>query len=382
MAITVTIEPDQLTASKNDAWIAVNTTDANALFKMEVYAQPANYLMASMMAPMDGTGTGYFNLKRMVQSMGVAPNILNYDLPSFNQMAPSLCANNIKDYSLIFFTLDRTDGRQLSSLIYNNNNQVLLAGKSYLQANKKLVDIIGTGTTKRKFLTWALFYYHNETGISTGPVSVSLKVDITLHDKTTVGKILLPKTVSDKQIAIFPAGLSQLNLYSYVTGGKKIISYTVSLVLSASTANPITETYNYTIDTRCFPEGKEFIFFNSLGGMDTLYIINTEEEGLELQAETAERFLSYNYDVKAGQYYNFYKQSFNTFKCTTDLLTLDQRKYLQEFFGSAYIWEVTEDSFIPVILTDSNYTLHKNRAALQNIQFGYRYAFDNAAYSP
>jgi len=356
---------------------------------------PANILIASVIAPADAGGTGYFNLKRILQSMGVAPNILSYQLPTFNQMAPGLSINNLKNYSIIFYTIDRTDSHQVSSLVYNNSNQVLLAGKNFMQASKKLVDIIGTGTAIRKILTWQpaevttreasqqyLFYYHNEPGLSTGPVSISLKVVITLNDKTTIEKILLPFTISDKQIVIYPAGLSQLNLYSYVTGGKKIISYTACLVLSSVTANPITETFNYTIDTRCFPDGREFIFINSLGGVDTLQVTNTEETAVELSTETAERFLAYNYDTQAGQYYNFFKESFNTQKCTTNLLTKEQRLYLQEFFSSAYIWEVTEESFIPVILTDSNYTLQKNRSALQNIQFSYRYAFDNMGYMP
>jgi hypothetical protein len=395
MPITITTFPDQLTASKNDVWVVLNTTDLNALFKMEAYAQPANILIASFIAPADSGNNGSFNLKRILQSMGVAPDVLNYQLPSFNQMAPSLSLNNIKGYSLIFYTLDKTTGTQISNLIYNNNSVVLLAGKSFMQASKKLIDIIGTGTAKRKFLTWQplevmtredsqkyLYYYHNETGISTGAVSISLQVVITLNDKTTVTKIMLPFTISDKQVAIFPAGLSQLNLYSYVTSGKKIVSYTVCLVLSSATTNPITDTYNYTVDIRCFPDRKEFIFLNSLGGMDSLNASSTDETGLELQSEIAERFLSYNYNTQDGQYYNFYKQHYDTNKCTTDLLPLSSRIYLKEFFASTNIWEVTADSFIPVILTDSNYTLNKSVAAVQSIQFAYRYAFDEVAYTP
>lgn len=392
MAIAMTVAPEKITASKNDAWVTVQTAEINVLIRMEVLSQPAAQKIATVFAPVDSTGTAYFNLKRILQAMGITPDLLQYQLPSFNQIIVTKAVNNIKSYSLKFITVDKATNTDVTTLVYNPGLEVLLAGKSFINGNKTLLSITGDGAAQRKFLTCQpkekktatttqqyLYYLHNSNGLASGDIVLNVKLHF--NDGSFVNQLLLPFTIANGEIAIFPVGYTQLNLASFIPAGKTLINYDVFLVLQSATAIPITNTFTYTLDRRCLIRKKEFLFINSLGGMDTTFVVDTDEVNTSTMFETAERFLQPAYNINSGQFYNFYKDHFDGAKCTTDLLTYDERLYLKDFFSSMNVWEITATDFIPVIFTDTNFVLNKSRPELQNIEFSFRYAFDEVAYN-
>ena len=394
MPITITTTPDKLVASKNDSWSFVQTDDQNVVIQMNAFDATANKKIASLIAPVDANNKAMFNSKRILQSMGVVPDVLGAQLPSFAQNIASLSNNNIKAYYLQFQTINKANA-QVISTAQTSNLQVLLSGKSFINGNKNLLQIIGDGAgVQRKFLTCQpqarktskstqqyLFYYHNENGISTGATSFSMRVTMLLNDDSTIVKVVTPITLTHGQVAIFPVGYTQLNLGQYAPANKKITSYDVRLVLTSDSSKVISNVFTYQIDTRCLIRKKDFLFLNSLGGLDTMTAIDTQEIISNVQTEIAQRMLPYQYNTHDGEYYNFFKLSSLAMKCISDLLTYDERLYLQEFFLSTNVYEITSTDFVPVILTDGDLSLHKARNDLQSVPFAFRYAFDEIAYN-
>src|SRR3954462_2173124 len=211
MSITITTPPDKLVASKNDAWTFVQTDDVNVSIQMNVFDEASGAQIASILAPIDANNRAMFNIKRLVASMGVVPNVLLYQLPSFAQTTTSLATNNLKKYHLQIVSVDRTNGQQISNVstgvLYD-----LLAGKSFLNGNKNLLSLIGDGASStRRFLTCQpqerntfittqqyLYYYHNHNGFAFAlPAELKLNVKLYFNDKTTATAIFFDMFLND-----------------------------------------------------------------------------------------------------------------------------------------------------------------------------------------
>lgn len=379
MAITFIKALPALVGSRNDNWIKVSLSSGNQLVVKFYYT---GTLITTQRMPKDAAGTVSFNIKRIIQSMGLFPNLLDADIPAFDQGIITACSSSVKVFSITLSEIDSVTGDEIASQTINST--VLLAGLNPEQAfsmplvaylsgpprkfltNKPLTKLTGKNTQEY------LYYYNSNVDFQDAVLQYVFRIYYT--DGSDSGEIVFSSQVIIG--VILPAGYNQLNIGSITPMNKQVFYWEVYIKDSGVD----TEKHRYEIDERCHPTGREFLFLNSLGGMDTLRINTVEEVNLDRQSEVVERYVSADTALISGQYYETEIQTNRKFKAATSQLLAEERLWLQEFFASSKIFEISDGKFLPVrILTGS--VLIKNKADYLDVKFEYRYRYDDIGYT-
>ncbi len=379
MSIQIIKDLPELVGTRNDAWIKVHLTETATLQVKVIYS--SNVITTMRMSPDSGNNVS-FNLKRIIQSIGSLPNLIDADLPAYNQGFVSPCTNIVKQFSVEITELNPADDTILDThttvaiallagltleLAFSTSLLDYLAGPSQrFLTNMPQVQSVGTATQ--------VFLYFYNTNLDYLDAQVSVRFRIYYTDGTDSGVL----TLSTQLLfcSIIPAGYNQLDIPMYVPVGKTVDHYEVYI----DDQGTLTEIRRFDLDQACYPDGREFLFLNSLGGMDPLRIRMVEEINLDRQSDVVERYQSADTSLMDGQYFETGILTTRKFKVNTNQWLAEDRLWLQEFFASPKIFEVNNGRFLPIRILSSS-VLIKNKADYLAVSFEYRYRFDDIGYT-
>lgn len=224
-----------------------------------------------------------------------------------------------------------------------------------------------------EYLCW---YHHKPTG--TGNIVAQL----TLNDGTNVTVTLSSFTLTQYYMYALPAGFFQLSLAGSVPPGLHCVSWAVWLSYNSVS---ITSRHKYVIPQQCPEKLRHLIWYNSLGGYDTVHLFENTSYGVKTERDMAERnMLFQNYNL--GNQFAQRKRTAQTFKVSTGWVSEEYAAYLVELFRSRWVWEpqppfnpIRPPSFRPVvIISDSVETYRDGLGSLNRVAFEYAYAWEDS----
>jgi hypothetical protein len=253
--------------------------------------------------------------------------------------------------------------------------------KNYIASGKKFyADFV---LADKKFLSWApdkkltwnqhdfLFWVSLMSGYA------YYKIVLTFNDATTEEIDSEQALVSIYKLAYINTSFLANSLDAYETSTKKIVSYTVQVFNASDVA--ITEAKTYYIDRTTYNFGRQFIFRNSLGGYDIIYLKGISENTNEIQrtvgyfqTKDAISFSEFNETYKAAS--GFLVTHYNDLGAA--------QRYITELFTSKEIYEIVGREIIPIISESNKVLIKRDNEFLFSFAFEYRYAQIDSYFAP
>jgi len=172
-------------------------------------------------------------------------------------------------------------------------------------------------------------------------------------------------------------GYDQLGLSATMTNypDKTLHSYSVWLVGKASNGSETTlsEVKTFEVDYDFYEFRRQFIFRNSIGGFDTIYCLGKSSFENEYTRETADFEQSLNpYELAISRRdYNIEQNLLGNH--TTGYFDKRFFAWIQDFFASDQVYEITGEGFKPCRITSSNINLDDENEMMLTIDFQTEY---------
>ena len=136
-----------------------------------------------------------------------------------------------------------------------------------------------------------------------------------------------------------------------------------------------TETYRYEASDETHREKTRFAFVNKLGAWDYYNNYNPVRQAINVSREqyTAPR-VDYSsrlstYDIERRGLNDYHNSTDDIFTVDTDLLDKTTANWLEELIESPEVYIQRNGEFIPIIITDSNYTSNTNQARQKDFRY-------------
>ena len=136
-----------------------------------------------------------------------------------------------------------------------------------------------------------------------------------------------------------------------------------------------TETYRYEASDETHREKTRFAFVNKLGAWDYYNNYNPVRQAIKVEREqyTAPR-VDYSsrvntYDIERRGLSDYHNSTDDIFTVDTDLLDKTTANWLEELIESPEVYIQRNGEFIPIIITDSNYTSNTNQARQKDFKY-------------
>lgn len=222
-----------------------------------------------------------------------------------------------------------------------------------------------------------LCYYHH--GASTVGF-LQMKV-FTAQNPTTGYTVSVPgltMPITQGELICIPVGYDQNPLLAAaVPANETVIVWTAKLFVSGTTNSK-----TYIFEAICPQYPRYLVFYNSLGGYDTVCLNAPAMAGVKVQRQEAERFMPYQYPEWQGNYLTNALEATETVKGNTGYVSSEYAQYLPELFRSKFVWEYTVPdplkravNWLPVrILSDGD--MHRDgRDSLNSVAVEYEYGW-------
>jgi hypothetical protein len=254
---------------------------------------------------------------------------------------------------------------------------------TWLPANKKFM----TWCPNNKTISLTQHEYLNYLVFGASVTSLVLKGKCYYSDGTTQTATLLTQTgVVQKEIYLFPAGYTQLDIPGKFTipGGKIVQKYDLWLIDQAT--NVISEVRTYIIEEFSFIEERGFIFENSFSAMDSLLCRGFSEDNFETEGIEAEKILADYWSLSSfdnqGNFYNTETSGSGTSKVRTgNQLTISEVRWLKELLLSNLVLELRGGKYIPVKVKRGSFKLFEPEQDIYYLEFEVMDGFKERNYS-
>ena len=398
MALSIATFPKTYNPAYNDIIVQLSSNFyANANFKYIVQVQfykdgvQVGTTLILRKSP-NASGTGIFNLGR------IAENYLSYDISNIDEVVKN--TNSFIKCTLQFST-EWTGGSELifgSSSFYVFNGVLSYSDfpsytvTPYLNPtatrfltrcphSTNLDNTIKIGASDSAFL----HFMQNGTADKCQFLEVTTyDINKTLIDTWQITNPYATQTVDSERFLRFPSGtynLNQINNTDLATGVQPIITAsTYYYSISIDGDDGYTAIQNYKIDRECSQYTNfRLQFLNKLGGFDGVNFKLRSDENLSIQRENFKSFTPYNYTAitPAGGTFNI--NSKTNIIINSDWLTDAEFVWLKELLESPIVFhETTPTTFIPIMLTDLNYSIKKRiNDKLQQLTLSFNYTYNN-----
>lgn len=236
-------------------------------------------------------------------------------------------------------------------------------------------------TTDKKFLTWSpvkkitwnqhdfLFFVSLSTGY------YSYKITITFNDTSTQEISSNTNRIYSYKINYINTSILANKLDSYETEDKKIVSYTVQVFISGA----VTEARTYYVDRNTYNFGRQFIFRNSLGAYDIIYL-----KGISQQTNELQRTIGYYQSKEINTFSEFNE----TYKAASGFIINNYsnsalaRQYVIEFINSREIYEIVGKNIVEITPENSKIKINQDDEFLFSFMFEYRYSKNDLFFAP
>jgi hypothetical protein len=323
---------------------------------------------------------------------------LNWDIPTFRQAAITKDTSIILKYELRYAEIYGTPAVHKAVAI-SAEKYAMLAGLDFVDyPNAYYVThgVIKYITDQNKFLSWQPIVKrttptsHEYLSYIIDAASItSLKLNCTCHysDGTSETINVLTQTGTARyEVYRFPAGYGQLNIDNLFTipAGENVSSYDLWLTSQADAV--LTEYRTYKVDHLFYRSQKQYVYQNSIGGIDTLTCTGEREYTIEVERQVARNVLPDYYNLSAfdgkglvNNFRNFYQETYTVF--TGAIYRLSEVKALKEFFISPKVLEVGSHYYLPIIINTSTIKLYKTDDDLYGLEFEVTTAWEDELWS-
>lgn len=224
-----------------------------------------------------------------------------------------------------------------------------------------------------------LCYYHH--GASTvGFLQMKAFTDL---NPTTGYTVTIPGStvaITQGEIICIPVGYNQnALLVAAVPANETVLAWTAKLFVIGTT-----NTKTYIFEAICPQYPRYLVFYNSMGGYDTICLNAPATTGVKVQRQEAERFMPYQYPEWQGSHFTNALEATETIKGNTGYVSSEYAQYMPELFRSKFVWEYnnTTDPFLhnkntwlPVRIISDGDMLRDGRNTLNPVSVEYEYAW-------
>lgn len=323
---------------------------------------------------------------------------LAWDVPAFNMAAPIIDTSVILKYELRIAELYGTPAVH-KSVSVQAYKYAMLAGLDFIDWPNGAYLTSGFLkyiTAQDKFLSWQpivkrttptsheyLTYIIDAASIT----SLILKGTCHYSDGTTETQTIFTQAGTARyEVYRFPAGYNQVNIPGIFTipVGESVTKY--DLWLTNQSGTTITEVRTFIVDALYYRNKKQFIYQNSLGGIDTLNCTGEREYTIEVERQLARKILPDSWSLTAfdgkGSIENFRTFATETYRIFTGpVYRLSEIKALREFILSPKVLEVGSHYYLPVTINNSTVKLYKTSDDMYGIEFEVSKAWEDELWS-
>lgn len=209
-------------------------------------------------------------------------------------------------------------------------------------------------------------YWYNASG-------ESLNLEITLHfSDGTSDNITLAKTTSPLirlfLVHEFHVGYNALDLDTIMLQyqGQTLVSYDVEIAVSGTVKSA---KYTYILDELPYPDRREFIFRNSLGGYDTFISKGQAEASSQYSPEIINVASWWGVTGKAKK--TIRTDYDETVKCFSGFVSAAQMAAMPEFFESDDAYEIINGKLYPITFPEQDIVRQTDKNGLLSFEFEY-----------
>ncbi len=176
-------------------------------------------------------------------------------------------------------------------------------------------------------------------------------------------------SVEDCEVLIVPLGYTQLGI-----GNTDVVKYSIQLVDASSDYTGGNTTYlsqirNYYVDRYYYLEKRFLTYFNSFCVPETLRCVGELTKDLEVSRETSQKILTSVYQPTDKEVFQHNQQWSNPLTYRSGYLRKQEVEALQELLIFNEVYEIVDDTYFALHITDTKYRVTETRRFLHTIQF-------------
>jgi hypothetical protein len=142
---------------------------------------------------------------------------------------------------------------------------------------------------------------------------------------------------ADNDVVLIPSGFKNLRLELNETSSKKVVRYTVTLNTGSVAAS---EVFTYVMDERYFSDELYFLFYNSLGGLDSIRFTGYEVSSAETMYDETSVAIDGASTKAIGLFGQSGKSLRRKWKYNSGWNEAFEQSFLNEFFATENVWKV------------------------------------------
>jgi hypothetical protein len=298
-------------------------------------------------------------------------------------------SNNVK--SFYFKYAERYGDEPVVQALFKSNTYYALLGgiSDYLIA--KYNDLSSDWWSKfgyqQKFLTnqpiekkiykrqIEKLYYFNYLPATT---EINLNIKLYFQDGTDTTYQKYTENVSSYKVYELVMTYNMLDIDGQIPSGQNLSKY--DIWLTDQTGLIISETRTYIVEN--LPElfSNYFLFRNSLGGYDTLRTTGKKEKSIDTDSIYVEQVLDDDFSTIDREKKNTRGIRIEKYTCFTGWKKKEYIDYLQELLISEDVYEVFNNTIIPIVIDKKSIKLFKDDEAPYAFSFDYERAFISKHY--
>lgn len=338
---------------------------------------------------------------------------LEFYTPRYSQTAPIKVEKQSARFRVRALT--QIDGVQLGQTIVSNTIIVIKGGLAYEQNNMSAFLVRNVSLSKqpldfnsepihitplcKKYLTWLYFinvsveqkvvytfYFDNAPNLTHTALVPGFAKDGDIYQAdVTIKSLLEGNTLNAYVNSAVATGMSQFTLYKYSVSVKSMNDFVI--------IRPVFYNIDFRrhFNNRSFADSqnnsysKVLLYHNSLGGLQTLELLGEIEKQAEYSSTNAQIV-----PPPSGMRNSFLVrkvQSSDTLETekfigNTTFVSEAFLNSLRDLLLSRSVFEIKNNSFVPVVINKKNVKFYSNRDSLYSMAIEWQNAFSNTFYTP
>lgn len=376
MSVALVTYPPAKVLSKNPILYQVQSTAFSGLNNYRIvfrvlfektYASGTYEQIVELEDTPDGDGFTTWNIQAIIEATLIENTVLQVPDISDNT---SYLADNIRRFKIEFAekygspaVIQSFTASSVSSAIHGGIDMQIFADTDYING----IDI------SNPFLTWlpdgqkvsskqaVYLTWHNYTGSTVGLIreasvynANNVLVQTITPDETSVGI---------NRSLVVPIGPEQLGITD-----PDAVKYTVSFLDSLTGDAPVSGDRTFYIDKNPAHCERSALWFNSFNQPETLRLTGRTTVALSIDRQEFTRTLPFNYSPIIGEIMQHSADWANTFTYRTGYLRKKEVDALQDLLVRNLLFEITDDGYYRMHLTDKKYHISECLQFLHQLQ--------------
>lgn len=154
------------------------------------------------------------------------------------------------------------------------------------------------------------------------------------------------------------------------------------IFLTSKSGVPLSEDRWYYLDPRVHKFSHQFLYLNSLGGIDTLFVNNDIKMKVKSTRSVVSRYANFPYTASQGTRVGKNVELENIFSASYFPDSDYERLLFQEMIASRRVWKYEDGILKPVIITSGEVPFDIERGSTEPVEFDYELGYVNTQVTP